>query len=276
MRVFILGAGKVGRALARAARAAGVTVTLRAARRGLPPKRVSADLVVLALRDRDLHGVAEAMAARGLVAPRSACVHVAGALGAEVLAPLRAVCAGVGQMHPMISFASPRVFPTLRRGNVRVAGDREAVRRASALARRLGMSPRALPGLDTVGYHAAAGLLANGAAALAAVSGEVLVRSGVPAAAVGKMLGPLLRSVAENVEHLGFPGSLTGPIRRGDGAGVARHLEALEERLPAAVPLYKAMGLAQLPLARALSDAPKRSLAEIDDLLRTPRSAPTT
>jgi predicted short-subunit dehydrogenase-like oxidoreductase (DUF2520 family) len=270
MRVFIFGAGKVGRALARASRAAGLSVTLRAARRGPPARAIVADLLVLAVRERDLPALSKALAEQRLVGPRTACVHVAGALGSEVLEPLRAVSAGVGQMHPMISFASTRVFPTLRRGNVRVEGDREAVTRASALARRLGMSPRALPGLDTVGYHAAAGLLANGAAALAAVSGDVLVRSGVPASATGKMLGPLLRSVAENVERLGFPESLTGPIRRGDAAGVAKHLAALQTRLPAAVALYKAMGLAQLPLARALSDASKGALAEIDALLRTP------
>ena len=42
MRIAIVGAGKVGRALYRAARAAGATrVTLRAARKGLPRKRPS-------------------------------------------------------------------------------------------------------------------------------------------------------------------------------------------------------------------------------------------
>ena len=73
-----------------------------------------------------------------------------------------------------------------------------------------------LPRLDEVGYHAAAGLVANGAAALAAVGVELLVVSGVPRKEAPKMLGPLLRSVAENVEALGFPDALTGPIRRGD------------------------------------------------------------
>jgi predicted short-subunit dehydrogenase-like oxidoreductase (DUF2520 family) len=272
MRVYILGAGKVGRALARAARGSNISVTLRAARRGLPRRRIEADLLVLAVRERDLGALSTTLAERGLVGPGTACVHVAGALGSEVLEPLRAASAGVGQMHPMISFASTRVFPTLKRGNVRVEGDREAVVRASAFAKRLGMSPRPLPGLDTVGYHAAAGLLANGAAALAAVSGDLLARSGVPAALAPKMLGPLLRSVAENVERLGFPDCLTGPIRRGDAAGVQKHLAALEARLPSAVALYKTMGRAQVPLARALSDAPKPGLAEIDALLRTAKT----
>jgi predicted short-subunit dehydrogenase-like oxidoreductase (DUF2520 family) len=270
MRVYILGAGKVGSSLARALRKAGCQVTLRPARRGLPSRTIQADLLVLAVRDRELAGTAEALARKHLVGQRTACVHVAGALGADVLAPLRAVSAGVGQMHPMISFASRRKSPSLVRGNVHIQGDRPAVERARAVARRLRMSPRTFVGLDSVAYHAAAGLVANGAAALAAVGGEVLSRAGVPKELVAKMLGPLLRSVAENIEELGFPDSLTGPVRRGDAGAVAKHLKALRDRGPAAVDLYRAAALAQLPLARAISDAPPGSLDEIADLLRTP------
>jgi len=270
MRVYILGAGKVGRSLARAVRAAGWPVQLRPARRGPPRRPIAADLLVLAVRDRDLAPLAAKLAGERLVGRSTACVHVAGALGPEALAPLRAVSAGVAQMHPMISFASPSFSPTLARGNVRVRGDAAAVRRARTLVLLLGMTPRELPGLDTVGYHAAAGLLANGAAALAAVSAELLVRSGVPRAVAPRLLGPLLRSVADNVEKLGLPEALTGPVRRGDAAGVAKHLTLLGELLPDAVPLYRAAALAQLPLARALSDAPATSFDAIDALLRTP------
>ena len=54
MKVFILGAGKVGTALARGLRAHGDTVTLRAARKGLPKQRIDADIVVLSVREKQL------------------------------------------------------------------------------------------------------------------------------------------------------------------------------------------------------------------------------
>ncbi len=269
MHVYVIGAGKVGRALARAIRATGWPVTLRPARKGLPRRPIDAGLLILAVRDRDLTPLASKLAEGRLVGRATACVHVAGSVGAEALEPLRSVSAGVAQMHPMISFASTSVFPNLSRGNVRVQGDAVAARKARALARRLGMTPRSFRGLDPVGYHAAAGLLANGAAALAALSAELLVRSGVRRQDAPLLLGPLLRSVADNVERLGFPESLTGPVRRGDAAGVAKHLHLLEELLPEAVPFYRAAGLAQLPLARALPDAPPASLDAIAALLRT-------
>jgi predicted short-subunit dehydrogenase-like oxidoreductase (DUF2520 family) len=266
MRVFILGNGKVGRGLARALRRAGWPVDVRAGRAGAP-RPIRAPLLVIALRDSVVEKTCEELVAKRLVGQGTACVHVSGGRGPEVLAALRPVCAGVGQMHPMISFADPELTPTLRGGNMRVAGDPIAVRRASALARAIGMTPRTLEGLDVVGYHAAAGLVANGAAALGALGAELLVRSGVSREDAPRLLGPLLRSAADNIEALGFPGALTGPVRRGDAAAVAAHRKRIEERLPEAVALFLASGRAQLPMARALPDASPEALDAVERAL---------
>lgn len=268
--MFVFGAGKVGAALARELAGAGLRVTLRPMRRGLPSRPIDADLLVLALRDRDLGPTAERIAARRLIGHRPvAVVHCAGALGPEVLAPLRAAGprVAVAQMHPMISFATPRRSPSLLRGQLHVDGDAPAMRAARALGRLLGMRPRTIRGLDRVAYHAAAGLVANGAAALAAAGIELLEKAGVDRATGAAMLGPLLRSVAENVERLAMPEALTGPVRRGDVSGVERHLATLARLAPGLVPLYRACGLAQIPHARALGEAEGGALDRIAELL---------
>jgi predicted short-subunit dehydrogenase-like oxidoreductase (DUF2520 family) len=167
-------------------------------------------------------------------------------------------------MHPMISFASLEQLPTLEGGHVHVQGDSTAVSRARALTLRLGMIPRTFDGLDTVGYHAAAGLVANGAAALAALGAELLVGAGVAREVAPALLGPLLRSVADNVATLGFPNALTGPVRRGDVAALAKHLEVLRRKCPEAIPLYLASARAQVPLARAVGDASSEAFDAIE------------
>jgi predicted short-subunit dehydrogenase-like oxidoreductase (DUF2520 family) len=270
--VFVLGAGKAGTALARALRARGAAAQLRPARKGLP-RAIDADVVILAVRDRDLAPLAQKMREAAVVPERAVVLHVAGALGAEPLAALRGACAGVGQMHPMISFATRRWAPDIARGNVHVQGDPRAVARARSLARLLGMTPRTVPHLDPIAYHAAAGLVANGAAALAAVGAELLVRAGVAREIAPKMLGPLLRSVAENVERLGFPEALTGPVRRGDVSGLEKHLSTLRAKLPEAVGLYLAAARAQLPLARAIAEAPAASFDAIESSLAAATSS---
>ena len=272
-RVFVVGAGKVGTALTRQLRSRGSSVTLRAARRRLP-RTIDAnfDVVVLAVRESDLRPLAGRLV--GVVPRRAVVVHVAGALGTEPLEPLRGACAGVAQMHPLLSFASRRRSPNLEGATMHVQGDPVAVARARLLARVLGMKPRTIAKLDSALYHAAAGLVANGAAALCAVGAELLVRAGADRALVPRMLGPLLRSVADNLETLGFPGALTGPVRRGDLAGVERHLavlRGLHGKTPRALPLYIAVAEAQVPLARAIGDAPAATFRAIQKALQRER-----
>jgi predicted short-subunit dehydrogenase-like oxidoreductase (DUF2520 family) len=117
--------------------------------------------------------------------------------------------------------------------------------------------------VDVALYHAAAGLLANGSAALAALAADLLRNAGAPEPDVARALGPLLRSVGHNVEHLGLPFALTGPVRRGDVAMVARHLEAIERASPETKGAYVAVGTAQVSLARAIGDAKGADLESI-------------
>jgi predicted short-subunit dehydrogenase-like oxidoreductase (DUF2520 family) len=255
--VFIFGAGKVGSGLGRALKSIGVKVTVRAQRQGLPSKRIDAPFVILAVRDRDLRPLAEQIRDAGLLGHQDVVVvHCAGALGPEPLEPLRNKRIAVAQMHPMISFASKEYPPSLVRGQLHVDGDARAVRAAKALGKKLGMSPRTITGLDRVLYHASAGLVANGAAALAAGGVDLLGRAGVDPKTAAAMLGPLLRSVADNVEAMGLPAALTGPVRRGDASGVKRHLEMISKAAPHLVPIYVAASKLQLPLAREIGDAP--------------------
>jgi predicted short-subunit dehydrogenase-like oxidoreductase (DUF2520 family) len=136
------------------------------------------------------------------------------------------------------------------------------------------MKPITIQDLDLVAYHAAAGLVANGAAALAALGTDLLKAAGVPSALAPKMLGPLLRSVGDNVQALGFPRALTGPVRRGEARAVGRHLSLLRARAPRAVPMYEASVAAQLPLARQLGEARRADFDAIARLLGTGLASP--
>src|SRR6202012_473470 len=101
--------------------------------------RIEADVVVLALRDRDLAGAAVALVEQGLVGDRKVAVlHCAGALGPEVLAAARGPNVAVAQMHPMISFAATGFTPSLARGQLHVDGDPGAMKGGPAPGRLLG------------------------------------------------------------------------------------------------------------------------------------------
>ena len=222
LRVFIVGAGKVGASLSRALRARGVKVTLRAARTGLAARPIGADLLILAVRDGQLEPLAPSPRAANWSDAETAVVHCAGALGPEPLAPLRAV--GVWRRadapYDFVCLAHARCP---RFGEVRFTSTAipRAVRVARRVARLLGMTPRTLPELDKIAYHAAAGLVANGAAALAAAGDRASRRRAAsPRDVASLMLGPLAPQRRRQCRALGLPAALTGPVRRGDAAAV--------------------------------------------------------
>jgi predicted short-subunit dehydrogenase-like oxidoreductase (DUF2520 family) len=261
-RYAILGAGKVGVALHRAIRRAGLRCRLVPARARRSSESWDETVLILAVRDAEIGPLAADLARRNAVSGSTVVVHVSGVLSSSVLAPLVA-CAGVAQMHPLLSFASREASPDLEGAHMHIEGTSEGVRRARRIASLIGMCPRVLPAVDPAGYHAAAAMLANGAAAVAAAAIEILVASGVPREIAPRMLAPLLRSVAQNLGALGMPAALTGPVRRGNLDTIERHL-AVVDRVGADVGnLYRALVIAQIPPAREIGEASDESLHRI-------------
>ncbi len=209
---IIVGRGKVGRALYLALARGGGEVKLVAGRRVTPRDVSPARVVVLALPDAAIASCAERIApglTRGTVV-----LHCAGRLGIEPLAACAAAGAAIGVMHPLVSFASPRVPPPLAGATFVIDGDARAVREARALTTQLGAVPLTAA-VHGAAYHAAAALLAGGAVALTAHAIEVLVALGVRPVAARRALAGLLGSVAANLSRLDAAEALTGPVARG-------------------------------------------------------------
>lgn len=244
--IAILGRGRLGRALAAALRAAGLSAELVPSAAADRLRRPA--LVVLAVPDRAIPSVASALAPR--VARGTIVLHCAGALDTAPLAACKQAGAAVGVMHPLVSFADARKPPSLEGTCFLLAGDRRAVAAARSIAVELGARPIAAR-IHGPAYHAAAALAANGAAALAAHAVRVLASLGLRERDAARAIGALLRTVGDNVASVGLPGALTGPVVRGDDATVRAHREALGELDPRALAAYDAMAPSILSLARA-------------------------
>jgi predicted short-subunit dehydrogenase-like oxidoreductase (DUF2520 family) len=84
--------------------------------------------------------------------------------------------------------------------------------------------------------------------------------------ALGYLL-PLLRGTVNNLEALGLPAALTGPIARGDAGTVARHLVALEKCAPEVLDLYRELAEQTIPLAREKAGLSGEAIARLLDAL---------
>lgn len=268
--VFIYGAGKLGKALAKGLRHAGVPIRMRAARRGWPSTLIDQDVVILAIRDAQLEKAACELGEAGLIGHRRkhvSVLHCAGAISTEVLSSVRSKRVHIGRFHPLVAVAQGERPPSLKGIHAHVSGDPAAIRAARRLGGKMGMQVHAIADLDLTLYHASAALVANGAAALTASGVELLVQSGVNPKQATRMLARLLASVATNIEELGLPTALTGPIRRGDGPLVERHLTAIQTHLPSLTELYRTLAATQVRLGRALGEAPSEKFDAIAKIL---------
>jgi predicted short-subunit dehydrogenase-like oxidoreductase (DUF2520 family) len=226
LRVGIVGPGRVGTALARALRDAGLDVEGPLGR-GERPARC--DAIVLCVPDAEITAAAEAVtAAAPLVG------HTSGATPLSALAHAGVPAFG---LHPLQSFAHPGV--RFEGAGAAVAGSTpEALAVATDLAERLGMTPFEIDDEGRAAYHAAASVASNFLVTLQDAAEAIAAGAGLDRGDARELLMPLVRQTLENVAELGPEAALTGPVARGDEATVQAQRAAVERAAPELLTLF--------------------------------------
>ena len=230
-RLAIVGPGRVGSSLARAADSAGLGVRLAGREDALDACR-EAEAALLCVPDSEIEAACEQIAPA--VPPLRFAGHVSGATTLGALAPAAARGASTFSLHPLQTFPDPETAVT---GTpCAVAGsDGSALLLARSLAGLLGMRAFEVPEERRDAYHAAAAIASNLLVALEESAAELLERAGIEDAR--ELLAPLVLRTAANWAERG-PTALTGPIARGDAATVERHREAIAEHAPHLAGVY--------------------------------------
>lgn len=280
--VVIVGAGRMGLALGSALHRQGAVDCLTFMGRGyeppphplfdeavdyrtLPaPPPAGTAAVILAVPDSALPEVAWDLARMADAPPGAVALHLSGALSADVLAPLHEAGYAIGSMHPLMAVADPWIAADRVLGAAfAVSGEPAALATARRIAFALGGRPLVIPPQLRPVYHAAAVVASNYLVAITGLAMRLLEEAGVPHEDTLPALLPLLRGTLDNVEQLGVPAALTGPIARGDTDTVRLHLARLS---PGDRVLYCRLGLELLRLAREAGLDDSRA-ADIESLL---------
>jgi len=265
MNILIVGRGRVGNALRRSLESSGLHDVAAAGRRRKRSSIQAADAIVLAVPDDAIEIVARAIAPD--LKPGATVLHCAGARTVDELRACEARGAAVGVMHPLVSFPSTRGNPSLAGTSFTVNGSRRAVTTSRRIAKACGARAVVAQTSDA-GYHAAAALAANGAAALAFISIGVLGRLGFDKRDAERAIGGLLQSVGENVQSVGVPDALTGPIMRGEVEVVSKHRKALRRAGRDALGAYDAV----VPIIVECARATGLSRSKAAKIIRATRS----
>jgi len=277
---FIVGAGPVATALAGALRLGGVPVLGLWARRAAPARTAGSiagvaafssappdilletEVVILAVRDQVITEVAQMLLGTGLINKRHVLLHCAGAASArELLGAVAGQVAGIGTLHPLSAIADGKLAMRALKGTVfGVEGDDAGRAAATKLVGAISGVVLALDSTQMAAYHAAAALASNYIVAAIDAAAAVLAGAGVAQDRAAQALVPLAEGALRNVAAHGTAGGLTGPVRRGDLATVARHLEAIRDR-PELVEIYRVLARRAVEITARIDarDAPDRA-----------------
>jgi predicted short-subunit dehydrogenase-like oxidoreductase (DUF2520 family) len=269
LRISIIGAGRVGRALGRVAFLAGHDIedvvcrsraSAAAAARfigGGTPRGWSgavirpADLFLVSTPDDVIPKAVELIRGRAGLSSRSTrgrpdghrmptVLHTSGALSSLVLAPLERAGFVTGSCHPLQTFESPaRSISSIRRSYFCIEGEPKAVRVARKLVTDIGGRFFEIPTEQKGLYNAGAVLGSGGITALISISLEILSRCGLSEKDSRKVLFPLIEGTIANIQAVGPALAMTGPIRRGDAGTVKRNTQALSGVHPDWARIYK-------------------------------------
>jgi predicted short-subunit dehydrogenase-like oxidoreductase (DUF2520 family) len=266
----IIGCGKVGVTLGKwlkvnGYRATGIsskspeslkkaTEILKPAHASLVPWEVTgnADIVFIATPDDTIQATCEKTAAQKGFHPGTIVLHLSGVLTSRILDSARSCNALVGSMHPLQSFAKieEKINPFQ---NIIIAaeGDKKACQQAERISNDLGSRYINILTDQKTLYHGSAVVASNYLVTLIEMALKMMECAGIDKKNAFQVLLPLIRGTLTNIEKIGIPEALTGPIARGDQATVAQHIDKLNQELNNFTPLKKLLGQYTVDIALA-------------------------
>jgi predicted short-subunit dehydrogenase-like oxidoreductase (DUF2520 family) len=283
--ISIIGAGRLGQALAIALQSTGYPIVALVARSRQKAEKAAAlivdarpqpralggnqlaelpptELVIIATPDDAIQETGQKLSKLWSGEARRTALHTSGALSSGALAPLSERGFQTGSIHPLVSISDPVSGAEALRGAFYcLEGTRKAQSLAETIVRDLGGTSFTIKPESKALYHAAAVMASPHLTALFDLATEMLAACGLTKSKAQKVLAPLLESTVNNLKTSNPQQALTGTFARGDVATVRRHLQALSSKeFAEALGVYKLLGLHSLRLAE--KNGLDRQLAE--------------
>ena len=279
-KVAVIGAGKVGTAMASALSSAGyrlVGVSDRDpdARRNAaslldmepyadsPKAARSADIVLITTPDGAIEETCREISASIDVRGRK-FIHMSGALSLDALAAAARGGADILCVHPLQTFADlTGALESLPGSTFGVTCDRSLEGWAHGFVSDIGGRLLLVDDSDKAAYHAAAVMACNLMTMVQHGAQSVCGELGFTDSEARKAFMPLVRATVENIARLGPTDALTGPLARADIDTISSHLQALDRIDPDLSSMYRAVSLWGL---RLVAERGELNEYEIEDM----------
>ncbi|MEW6214416.1 MAG: DUF2520 domain-containing protein [Nitrospirota bacterium] len=260
-RVSIIGAGVVGTAIGYLLKESGYHIvgiasrTLKSAKKAkefigegdvstdLGSTAKKADIVFITTSDNAIEDVCNRVALEEGFNPGAVVFHTCGALSSEILRAARKNGASIVSLHPLQSLASVKeAVKNLPGSYFCIEGDETALSVAREIVKAIDGREFTIEADKKPLYHAGASVASNFLVATVRFGLELFEAAGIGSQDSLNALMPLIKGTVKNIETLGIPSALTGPISRGDTGVIEDHLKAISNERPWMVRLYSELG----------------------------------
>jgi len=284
-RVAIIGAGRVGTAMASLLSCRGYAVMrvvdpsefardraagLSGAEPAADPVDAAAcaDIILITTPDDEIEATCERIAESGTELTGKKFIHMSGALSTGVLGSARLRGADILSIHPLQTFADlAGALEALPGSTFGVTCEVGLEGWARDFVSGLDGRAQFIEDSDKVLYHAAA-VIASNLLAMVEYGAQTITRElGFSDDGFAEAFMPLARATLDNVGRLGPSGALTGPLARGDTGTITEHLRALERFDPALAVMYRAVCLWGLELVEERGEVDPENIGQMRDLL---------
>ncbi len=195
-------------------------------------------------------------------------VHCSGADSADILQPAKKLGASVGVFHPLQTFASAKqAIDNIPGSTFALEAEPPLLDTLKDMATALDGHWIELEASDKVIYHAAAVIACNYIVTLVKLATDLWQTFSIPPRQATQSLLPLLRGTINNIDTIGIPQCLTGPIARGDTGTIKKHLDALQKVAPSLLSTYRELGLQTIPVALAKGRINEQQAQELQTIL---------
>ncbi len=196
-------------------------------------------------------------------------VHCSGALSTDILESARKLGTQVGAFHPLQTFASVKqAIENIPGSTFAVEAEEPLLSTFKDMATALGGRWIELKENDKVAYHAAAVIACHYLVTLVKLATDLWQSFNIPQSQATQALLPLIRGTIHNIDTVGIPQCLTGPIARGDIETIKKHLDALQKVAPALLSTYQELGRQTIPVALAKGKINQHQAEELQAILK--------
>ncbi|MEG6617209.1 Rossmann-like and DUF2520 domain-containing protein [Peptococcaceae bacterium 1198_IL3148] len=283
--VTVVGAGKVGSAMAVALQRSGYPIV------GVVSGSVSsaqalglrlgvnystqltaftngAQIVFITTPDREVVNVVTTIANNGGFKAGQIIVHTSGSIPSTAINIARQHGALVAAFHPLQSFADVETaILNLPGSYFAIEGDADALPVLNQLLNDLHGHGITINPEDKPLYHAAAVVASNYLVAIIHLATEMLAKLGLERQQSVPALWPLIMGTLNNIEKDGTIKALTGPVERGDSITLDKHIKAINELGAVEQQVYQSLGKLTVALALQKESINQATATELINIL---------